>query len=71
MTDDNKIGYGNFIVNNINTSVTIKLNMSGGVLRGNIIDYIPEIVAPPPEPTCVLDSLDFRCQENSQYLRAI
>lgn len=59
--------------NNINNAasskIKIKLNMNGGMLRGNIIDAPVIIVSPPT--SCVINGLDFSCSENSQYIGAI
>ena len=52
------------LYNTIKTSNRIKLRMHEGILTGNIIEE-------KPKETCLYNSLDFSCQENSQYIPAV
>lgn len=55
----------NFLRTHGNADVKIKLNMHKGILDGNILDspIYPDI--------CDVNTLDFSCKENSQYIAAI
>lgn len=62
METNTKIKRNDILNNTLKVQNKIKLNLYKGVLGGNIIEEKP------PEPECLLNSLDFTCANNSEYI---
>jgi len=71
MTNNNVHQSRNTLNNSAKSTSRVKLNMYGGVLKGNIITE-PIFPPPPPPPiVCEIDALDFSCADNSEYIGVI
>ena len=68
--DNQTIGLTNSLVNTAKSSNKIKINVYSGLMNGNIIEKPIQLEAQIPVE-CEINSLDFSCPENSQYLGAI
>lgn len=73
MTEKFLLQTNTFLKNSSSAKCRISLNMSSGVLKGNIIDdpEIPQYSPPPPPIEECQIQLNFECIENSQYLPVI
>lgn len=66
MTNNNIHSKSDTISNITRTTNKIKLKINGGVLTGNIISDPLFLI-----PTCQSETLDFSCDNNSQYVPII